>query len=141
MRADDPLPDLNEKPGECECCQAPKVELKFYEAPPFTKRIAGDKGNWLCILCASTMAGNAHDYPEQYRDGRSGDVMKTMCFVGNAVIAAGRTPAQETLLRLLSDAKRMAEFGDINEDMEDDGVGWKAWYKEVSAVLKEANHQ
>lgn len=141
MRVDDPLPDLNEKPGECESCQAPHVELKFYEKGCFSHRILGDKGNWICNLCANTMAGNALDYPDQFRDGRSGDVMRTMCFVGNAVIAAGRTPAQETLLRLLSDAKRMAEFGDINEDMEDDGVGWKAWYKEVSAVLLAAGHE
>lgn len=133
------MPD--EKPDDCECCQSPNVELKFYEKSRFGRPQGDDsKGNWLCVLCASTMAGNAYEYPGQYRDGRSGDVMRTMCFVGNAVIAAGRTPVQETLLRLLTEAKRMAEFGDINEDMEDDGVGWKAWYKEVSAVLKEANH-
>lgn len=39
------------------------------------------------------------------------------------------------LLRLLADAKRMAEFGDINEDMEDDGIGWKQWYLDASAAL------
>lgn len=37
---------------------------------------------------------------------------------------------------LLADAKRMAEFGDINADMEDDGIGWKQWYLDVSAALK-----
>ena len=35
---------------------------------------------------------------------------------------------------LLFDAKRMAEFGDINEDMEDDGIGWKQWYTDVTAI-------
>lgn len=139
MRADDPLPDLNEKTTECESCQAPHVELKFYEKPTFSDRIAADKGNWLCNLCASTMAGNAMDYPDQYRDGRSGDVMRAVCFVGNAIIlATSDRPSKQLLLKLLADAKRMAEFGDINEDMEDDGVGWKEWYREVSAVLKEA---
>jgi hypothetical protein len=39
------------------------------------------------------------------------------------------------LEKLLADAKRMAEFGDINADMEDDGIGWKQWYQDVSAIL------
>lgn len=39
------------------------------------------------------------------------------------------------LEKLLHDAKRMAEFGDINEDMEDDGVGWKQWYLDVTEAL------
>lgn len=43
----------------------------------------------------------------------------------------------EEFLRLLTDAKRMAEFGDINADMEDDGVGWKQWYLDVTVALKE----
>jgi hypothetical protein len=41
------------------------------------------------------------------------------------------------LLRLLAEAKNMAEFGDINADMEDDGVGWKQWYIEAREVLRE----
>lgn len=40
------------------------------------------------------------------------------------------------LLRLLTEAKSMAEFGDINADMEDDGIGWKQWYQDVSAILR-----
>ena len=42
----------------------------------------------------------------------------------------------DELVRLLADAKRMAEFGDINEDMEDDGIGWKQWYLDVTAALE-----
>lgn len=42
---------------------------------------------------------------------------------------------REKLEKLLADAKRMAEFGDINADMEDDGIGWKEWYLEVNALL------
>lgn len=138
MRVDDPLPDLNQKPAECESCQAPRVALKFYEKAPFIHRSLGDKGNWICDLCAGTMAGNALDYPEQFRDGRCGDVMKTICFVGNAVIGEMRGPTKATLLGLLVEAKGMAEFGDINENMDDDGVGWKQWYLDVSKALKEA---
>lgn len=40
--------------------------------------------------------------------------------------------------RLLAEAKRMAEFGDINADMEDDGIGWRQWYLEVAALKLEA---
>ena len=39
---------------------------------------------------------------------------------------------------LLADAKRMAEFGDINETMDDDGIGWKQWYLDVRAALAES---
>lgn len=42
---------------------------------------------------------------------------------------------REQLEKLLADAKRMAEFGDINASMDDDGIGWKQWYLDVSAVL------
>lgn len=138
MLVDDPLAPQSEQPKECESCQHPLKVLKFYQVSRVSRGRFEAGGYWLCELCATTMTSNALEYPEQYYDGKNGEIMRTVCFVGNAVIAAGRTPVQETLLRLLSDAKRMAEFGDINEDMDDDGVGWKAWYKEVSAVLKEA---
>lgn len=42
---------------------------------------------------------------------------------------------REKLEKLLAEARRMAEFGDINADMEDDGIGWKQWYLDVGAVL------
>ncbi len=45
----------------------------------------------------------------------------------------------ERLEKLLFDAKRMAEFGDINEDMDDDGIGWKQWYLDVKAILPISN--
>lgn len=49
---------------------------------------------------------------------------------------AGQRERINSLLKLLSDAKTMAEFGDINEDMEDDGIGWKQWYLDTQQELK-----
>lgn len=40
---------------------------------------------WLCRLCASTLAGNAYDYPEQYQGQAA--VLKTICYVGNTILA------------------------------------------------------
>lgn len=48
---------------------------------------------------------------------------------------AGQRERIDSLVKLLGDAKRMAEFGDINEDMEDDGVGWKQWYIDTAREL------
>lgn len=45
------------------------------------------------------------------------------------------TAKAEKLAELLQQAVTMAEFGDINADMEDDGIGWKQWYRDVSAIL------
>ena len=138
MRVDDPMPESNEQPKDCESCQHPMPVLKFYHASKFTRRPGEPAGHWLCELCATTMTSNALEYPDQYREGRDADIMRTVCFVGNAVIAAARGPSLFRTLTLLAEAKRMAEFGDINEDMEDDGVGWKQWYLDVTQVLKEA---
>lgn len=43
-----------------------------------------DKPKLLCQLCAGTMTGNALDYPSQYPNA---DVLKTICYVGNAILA------------------------------------------------------
>lgn len=71
--------------GECDSCEF-EAELKEYRS---MRLVAGmpDKVKRLCHLCAATMTGGAVDYPNQYLDGRSGDVMKTICYVGNAIIA------------------------------------------------------
>lgn len=76
---------MSDKPEECECCQFVTTELKPYDAHRnFPKQM--DEKKWLCLLCASTLAGNAHEYPEQY----AGEVvtLKTICFVGNTILAA-----------------------------------------------------
>lgn len=39
------------------------------------------------------------------------------------------------LTKLLRAAVNMGEIGDINADMEDDGLGWKQWYLDTMALL------
>lgn len=75
-----------EKPEECDSCHYKTAALTRYD-----DRIAGLNGRdketaWLCKLCASTLAGNAYRYPEQYRD--SGNTMRTICYVGNVILDA-----------------------------------------------------
>jgi len=62
-------------------------------------------------------------------DWQKGDTDEIYAF---KVVRAARYDA---VVALLAEAKRMAEFGDINADMADDGIGWKAWYIQVSRVL------
>lgn len=57
---------------------------------------------------------------------------------GSAEANAKLIAVAPELLKLLAEAKCMAEFGDINADMEDDGVGWKGWYIQTRAVLAKA---
>lgn len=71
-----------EKPEECCSCRFQTEELTEYDPPFMSKRTT----KWLCRLCASTMAGNAYDYPDQYR-GQT-DIMQTVCFVGNTILRA-----------------------------------------------------
>ena len=75
--------DPQEQPDECDSCGFTTQELKAYEMyrgfPQKTQY------KWLCELCASTPAGNAYEYPEQFHDR---PLMQTVCYVGNAIIAA-----------------------------------------------------
>jgi ribosomal protein L37AE/L43A len=70
------------QPEECQSCGY-ETHLKPYEngMPRQTY--------WLCELCAGTLAGNAVAYPGQY--GEAGTVMKTICYVGNAILEAIRS--------------------------------------------------
>ena len=80
---------MSEKPEECECCEFKTAELKAYRSDKNFPQERDEK-KWLCDLCASTMTGAFHDYPEQH-DRDSLYVMKTVCYVGNAIIAAIKT--------------------------------------------------
>lgn len=72
-----------EKPEECCSCGFKTEELEEYGPTAFQKPA---RTKWMCLLCASTMAGNAYDYPDQYRE--NADVLKTICFVGNTILRA-----------------------------------------------------
>lgn len=74
--------ELEEKPEACECCDSTDVPLKTYGMNRHWPQ--EDKKKWLCILCASTAAGNAFEYPEQYRG--SADILSAISFVGNMIL-------------------------------------------------------
>jgi C4-type Zn-finger protein len=69
-------------PEECDCCGFPTDDLTFYEADRIKKN-RGIAARWLCELCACTMTGNAHGYPEQYPGQVA--ILKTVCYVCNVI--------------------------------------------------------
>lgn len=75
-----------DKPEECNSCGFKLEELRAYASTRylFSGR-SGPSHKWLCGLCAGTMAGNASEYPEQYPEHQ---VLATICYVGNAILAA-----------------------------------------------------
>jgi len=80
---------VSEKPEECECCKFKTSELKKYHSDNNWPQ-ERDNVKWLCDLCANTHTGSFNEYPQQH-DRDSLCVMKTVCYVGNAIIAAIRT--------------------------------------------------
>ncbi len=80
--------DPEDKPEACDFCQFKTQELRPYANAPF--REAAESHKWLCRLCANTPAGNAHEYPDQFK----GEInaMKCTCFVGNTILAEMRKP-------------------------------------------------
>lgn len=71
------------KPEACQCCDFTTMKLRSFPAAyPRTE----DK--WLCDLCASTMTSRCADEPQLYPNL---ELMKTICYVGNAIIKAMET--------------------------------------------------
>lgn len=79
--------------------------------------IEGDSGTYSVVM----FGGPGEGIQGRTRDERD----------ANAKLIA----AAPELLTLLAKAKEMAEFGDINADMEDDGIGWKQWYRDTCAAI------
>lgn len=71
-----------DKPEECEFCEFNTADLKAYPNSPL--RDQAYSHTWLCLLCASTRAGNACEYPRLY-EGETAALM-TICFVGNTIL-------------------------------------------------------
>lgn len=68
------------KSEACECCDFTTDDLKLFpSAYPRTT------SKWLCDLCASTMTSRCADEPQFYPNL---EMMKTICYVGNAIIKA-----------------------------------------------------
>ncbi len=76
--------------GSCESCQFEGAALKAYRQNRWigSRQDTSEKEThaWLCSLCASTMAGTAAEYPEQYGD-HAGDILQAICYVGNAILS------------------------------------------------------
>lgn len=71
-----------EKEG-CESCNSDGVNLKPYDrGPPYNAPGCGPR--WLCQFCAGTFAGNATEYPDQYRDSRA--VLVSMAQMANMLV-------------------------------------------------------
>lgn len=77
-----------ECPDCCEMCQSEVATLKAYSntSAMGVGAKTHESHKWLCLLCASTMAGTACEYPNQFRSDRDYDILATICFVGNAII-------------------------------------------------------
>ena len=66
-----------EDPPECSSCGAKGVKLTNYNKHGLGLEVD------LCDLCANSPAGNAAVYPGQ---NPHGDVLQTICFVGNEIL-------------------------------------------------------
>ena len=77
------------KPEECEACGFTTEALKHYG--PSLGGVCKE-GKWLCDLCAGTFSGSAIDHPSSYR-GQT-EILQTICYVGNAVLAALKVEEQ-----------------------------------------------
>lgn len=83
-----PDEETPENPGECQCCGFETKKLRLFRLPTTIAGGGQVRRNvpfWFCALCASTPASNAHCYPGQYPDA---GIMRTVCYVGNALLQA-----------------------------------------------------
>lgn len=70
----------------CDFCQFPTARLNIYRQTKEHGKGCEQENSALCTICASTMCGNAHAYPSQYRGEWA--VMQQISFVGNSIIEA-----------------------------------------------------
>jgi len=71
----------------CACCGATGVSLKDYDMRrPLDPRDDGPRPALLCDLCASTMTSTYSLQYADYHDRDTVEVMKVVCFVGNAIL-------------------------------------------------------
>ena len=75
-------PENSQQPEACENCAFETKEIKAYK---MYRKSPVTQYKWLCDLCASTPAGNAYEYPEQFHNV---PLFQTVCYIGNAIIQA-----------------------------------------------------
>ena len=72
-----------DKPECCEACQFETGALTRYDK--YRNFPEKEEFKWLCEICASTMAGTAYEYPDQYPNR---EVMFMMAWCTNRILAA-----------------------------------------------------
>lgn len=83
--------------GECASCGWETENLTAYTNQK-ARNFGHEKYNedslyhWICNLCASTITSTALSYPAQIHDVQ---VLQTICYVGNAILAALRPSKEE----------------------------------------------
>lgn len=80
--------------GECSSCGFETEALQSYpnHRTQYDDAYTDEsRRKWICALCASTAAGSALDYPTHYPEGTT---LKTICYVGNVILAALRRPTE-----------------------------------------------
>ena len=82
------MPHDDDEIKECESCAYPAKKLKAYRMTRNFTNPEKKQEKMLCILCASTMAGTACEYPEQYHTAHEDQILQAICFVGNAILDA-----------------------------------------------------
>lgn len=75
-----------DKSEECDFCGFVTDELQAFDHRGGTSVRLGGETMWLCDLCASTPASSAHEFPAHYKGEVA--IMKTICYVGNVLLAA-----------------------------------------------------
>lgn len=82
--------DIKHRPEECQFCNFETEALRAYRVYRWLgsgiDTSTKETHKWLCLLCASTMAGSAQEYPEQYGN-HANDFLQAICFVGNVILS------------------------------------------------------
>lgn len=80
---------MSEKPEACHCCGFETDKLTLYANVETTLAGSGKTRRddfWYCELCANTSSSMFSRHPNVTPS--SSEVMRTICYVGNAIIAA-----------------------------------------------------
>ena len=83
MTAEKDIASGKRKPDECESCNYETDALRWYEVMDLTRQ---GFGHWYCGLYAGTLTSHSVEYPRA-NEGQA-EMMRTICYVGNAIIAA-----------------------------------------------------
>ena len=75
---------MKDKRADCDCCGFGPVAVSLYTMG--VGSIEPGRKKWLCGLCANTHTGQWMEF--RHLQGDALTIMKTICYVGNAISAA-----------------------------------------------------